>query len=92
MESVNVLIRKLHFKRSDAFEFARFLLQNSKVTTITKSTIELAFTLASKYDINHWDSLIIAAAVEAECSILYSEDLTDGQRIMGVTIRNPFAK
>ena len=37
-----------------------------------------------------WDSLIVSAAVSAGCSVLYSEDLNDGQTVRGVTIRNPF--
>ena len=36
------------------------------------------------------DSLIIAAAIRADCTTLYSEDLQHGQQIWGVTIRNPF--
>src|SRR4051812_32275793 len=74
METVNVLIRKLRFARADAIEFARFLLHNSNVVAITKSTIELAFQIALKHDLSHWDSLIVAAAVETECDVLYSED------------------
>lgn len=37
-----------------------------------------------------WDSLILSAAVSAGCSVLYSEDLNDGQTVRGVTIHNPF--
>jgi predicted nucleic acid-binding protein len=37
-----------------------------------------------------YDSLIIAAAVEAECGILYSEDLREGQTIRELKIANPF--
>src|ERR1700739_4754533 len=90
METVNVLIRKLQFDRSDAIEFGKFLMHNSKIATITKTTLDLAFSIAVKHDIGHWDSLIIAAAVESECTTIFSEDLSNGQRIMGVTIRNPF--
>jgi predicted nucleic acid-binding protein len=32
----------------------------------------------------------VAAALSARCSILYSEDLQDGQKIDQLTIRNPF--
>jgi predicted nucleic acid-binding protein len=34
--------------------------------------------------------MIIAAAVDANCRLLYSEDLQDGQEIDGVLVRNPF--
>ncbi len=37
-----------------------------------------------------YDALIIEAAVQEKCSILYSEDLQDGRVIAGVKIQNPF--
>ncbi len=37
-----------------------------------------------------FDSLIIAAASQADCVILYTEDLQHGQKIMNLTIQNPF--
>jgi predicted nucleic acid-binding protein len=91
MESVNILIKKLGFSHHDAFEHARFLLFNSAVTIISPATLLKAFEIAERYQYSHWDSLIIAAALELRCSLLYSEDLKDGQVIEGsLTIRNPF--
>ena len=37
-----------------------------------------------------YDSLVIAAALDAGCTRLYTEDLQDGQRIESLTIENPF--
>ncbi len=37
-----------------------------------------------------YDSLMIAAALHADCDTLYSEDLRDGHNVRGVTIKNPF--
>jgi predicted nucleic acid-binding protein len=34
--------------------------------------------------------LILAAAVQGGCELLYSEDLQDGQEIQGLTILNPY--
>ena len=90
METVNVLIRKLRFARADAFEHARFLMHNTSVKGIQVNTLERAFNLSIRYHLGHWDSVIIAAALEAGCKILYSEDLADGQEIQGLIIRNPF--
>jgi len=39
-----------------------------------------------------YDCLIIASAVYGKCNILYSEDLSAGEEIMGVKIVNPYAK
>jgi len=52
---------------------------------------ERALAVQSRYRYSFYDSLIIAAALEAGCSRLYSEDLQNGQRIEGLTITNPFA-
>ena len=52
---------------------------------------EKALGLKSRYGYSFYDSLIIAAALEAGCKRLYSEDLHHGQRIEGLTIENPFA-
>ena len=37
-----------------------------------------------------YDSLIVASALEGGCKILYSEDLQDGRKIEGLSIKNPF--
>ena len=37
-----------------------------------------------------YDALVITAAIEANCTVLFSEDLHHGQTIRGLTILNPF--
>ena len=37
-----------------------------------------------------YGALVVAAALEASCHILYSEDMHDGQAIDGLIIHNPF--
>jgi predicted nucleic acid-binding protein len=58
---------------------------------ITIETHESALAIAARYGLNLYDALIAAAALQAGCRILYSEDLQDGQVLEGrLTIRNPF--
>jgi predicted nucleic acid-binding protein len=60
---------------------------------VTVGMHEAARRIAEKYEYSIHDSLVIAAAIEGECRVLYSEDLRNGQTIDGrVTIRNPFAR
>jgi predicted nucleic acid-binding protein len=60
---------------------------------ITVEAHEAALRIAARHDYNIYDALVIAAALEARCATLYSEDLHDGQTIDGqLTIRNPFAR
>ncbi len=49
-----------------------------------------ALDVQARYRYGFYDSLIVAAALDAGCTRLYSEDLQDGQRIEGLTIENPF--
>ena len=49
-----------------------------------------ALDIQARYRFSFYDSLIVAAALEAGCKRLYSEDLQHGQQIEGLTIENPF--
>jgi predicted nucleic acid-binding protein len=49
-----------------------------------------ALRLSGKYSLSWYDSLIVAAALEGESSVLYSEDLHHGQRFGDLLIENPF--
>jgi predicted nucleic acid-binding protein len=54
-------------------------------------TIRLAHTLKLKYHFSYWDSLILASALNAECNIIYSEDMQNQQIIEDkLKIVNPF--
>ena len=57
---------------------------------ITLKTHEAALGIAERYGYRIYDSLVIAAALEARCDTLYSEDMQGGQKIQDLTIRNPF--
>jgi predicted nucleic acid-binding protein len=60
---------------------------------ITMEMHEAALKIAEQHGYGIYDALVVAAALEAECTILYSEDFQDGQTIDGrLTIRNPFAQ
>lgn len=52
---------------------------------------EAALKIAAGYSLNIYDALVVAAALQAGCAVLYSEDLQDGQVIdQKLTIRNLF--
>jgi predicted nucleic acid-binding protein len=58
---------------------------------ITLDTHREALAIAEKYGYRIYDALIVASALEARCSVLYSEDMQDGQIIdHRLTVRNPF--
>jgi predicted nucleic acid-binding protein len=49
-----------------------------------------ALQLAGRFHLSWYDSLIVAAASEGQCSILYSEDLQHGQQLGKTQVQNPF--
>jgi predicted nucleic acid-binding protein len=49
-----------------------------------------ALRISQRYKYGIYDSLVIAAALEGGCSVLYSEDMQHGQSIGSLKIRNPF--
>ena len=58
---------------------------------LTVKTHEAALQIAERYKYSIYDGLIIAAALETGCNMIYSEDLQDGRMIeSSLTIRNPF--
>jgi len=60
---------------------------------ITIKMHEAALKIAEQHGFGFYDALVVAAALEAGCAILYSEDFQDGQKIDGqLTIRDPFAR
>lgn len=60
---------------------------------ITIETHQAALKIAQKHGYNIYDALVVAAAAQAGCETLYSEDFQDGQKIDArLTIRNPFAR
>jgi predicted nucleic acid-binding protein len=57
---------------------------------LTAETNRLAVSISGRYAYRIYDSLIVAAAIEAGCTTLYTEDLQHGQVIEGLRIENPF--
>ena len=49
-----------------------------------------AIDVRNQFHFGWYDSLIVAAALEAKCETLYTEDLQHGQRIEGLVVVNPF--
>jgi predicted nucleic acid-binding protein len=73
----------------EALEAVRALCPNPVALTV--ATHDAALRIAESYGYGIYDALIAAAALQAKCATLYSEDFQDGQVIGGkLTIRNPF--
>jgi predicted nucleic acid-binding protein len=60
------------------------------VVPLTLETHLRGIDISARYGFGVYDSMIVAAAQLAGCTVLYSEDMQDGQVIDGLTIRNPY--
>ena len=90
-EFLSVLTGKQRVKRDVANRYARILLRRCEVVAVTTQVVETAIQIGERYQCNHWDALVIAAALLAGCDTLYSEDLQDGQVFeVRLTVKNPF--
>ena len=93
-ECLNTAIRKAQIRLSDS-EMRRYL--DSVLTPLLRVRPSLrvyhaSLDIRSRYQFSFYDSLIVAAALEAGCSRLYTEDMQHGQQIQQLTIENPFAE
>jgi hypothetical protein len=60
-----------------------FLVRCPSPVPITLEMHEAARRIAEKHGYQIYDALVVAAALDAGCDVLYSEDFQDGQRIEG---------
>ena len=61
------------------------------LVVVDYAAIRAAVGLADQAKLSFWDALVVVAAARSGAAVLYTEDLNDGQEILGVRIKNPFA-
>jgi predicted nucleic acid-binding protein len=90
-ELVNVLVKKAGRSPAEARE-AVLAWQATFGTADTTANVMVAATdLAVDHHLSTWDAVILAAAADAGCRLLLSEDMHEGFTWGGVTVANPFA-
>jgi predicted nucleic acid-binding protein len=89
--SIN-LLRKSAYDETAIQDLATSLYRDCHVVPESVGVFLRASELRKQHAFSYWDSLIVAAALEAGCKTIYSEDMQHGQLIDGqLTIVNPFA-
>ena len=83
------LIRKARYTEAEIQQTIDNFQERYPILDVTSSAIRQASVLRESYRFSYWDSLIIATALEAGCSTVYSEDMQDGLRVGGLVIKNP---
>jgi len=90
-ELFNVLVRKARRRPSRARAAVLSWRDAYPVIETSARVMVNAMDLASDHGLTIRDSVVLAAAAEAECRLILSEDLQDGFTWRGVTVSNPFA-
>ena len=90
-EFVNVAVRKHALPWTDIRgSLATIRTLCGEPRSLTGTIHQAGVAIAQRYRYRIYDALIIAAAADAGCRTLYSEDLAAGQTVRGVRIVNPF--
>lgn len=55
-----------------------------------RDTVRRAVQACSHYGVHFYDGMILAAAEQAGCKRIWSEDLSAGQTYFGIRVENPF--
>lgn len=91
-EFLNVAVRKFEppLSTRDAQQYLSTVLQRLLAVQSSVGLCGEALRVRDRFGLSWYDSLIVAAAMEARCAVLYSEDMQGGQRIEGLQVVNPF--
>lgn len=85
------LIKKARMPEASVQNLLQGWYRDSEVVTSNVAQYLLASRLRANSGFSYWDSMIVAAALDADCVTLYSEDMQHGQQVEGqLTIVNPF--
>ncbi len=90
-ELSNVMSRKMKLSVLIVENVIEEISSICEVVAIEINTIKLALRISDKYKYSYYDSLILASALENGCSIVFTEDMQNGQIVEEfLSIINPF--
>ena len=91
LEYLNVMRRNFKIPKQELIDLCTLWLEKCIIQPVLFSTMKLAQKLIEKYEFQIFDSIIISAALEADCKIIYSEDMHEGLIVENsLEIVNPF--
>lgn len=65
------------------------MIEQCEFQSLDINVVHHTLTIRHNYGFSIWDSQIVAAALEAGCSKLFTEDLQSGQVLEQIKIVNP---
>ena len=90
-EIANVALRKIGMSWAETNQFLALVRSLCAVESLTVETHDRGRDVAERYGLSVYDSMIVAAALLAGCTVLYSEDMQDGLVVdKQLRVANPF--
>jgi predicted nucleic acid-binding protein len=91
-EFFNVAFRKFAhpMTAADAEQYLHSVFRPLLAVHSSQTLFSQALRVKEQHRLSWYDSLIVAAALESQCKLLYSEDFHHGHRIGNLRIANPF--
>jgi predicted nucleic acid-binding protein len=84
------LLKKVSLPEDNIQALITAFYEKYTVADVDKVILLKASQLRMDYSLSYWDSLIVANALNADCAVLYSEDMQDGLQVeQRLTIINP---
>jgi predicted nucleic acid-binding protein len=91
-EFFNAALRRFSqpMQTADAEQYLRTVFQPLLGVHSSQALCAEALHLCGQSGLSWYDSLIVSAAIQARCDLLYTEDLQHGQRFGSLQVSNPF--
>lgn len=90
-EFFHATTRKSRLTPAEARAYVRDWLDVFQVTAADDAALADAMDAVEEHRLSFWDAMLWAAARQAGCAAILSEDMQDGRRLSGVEFINPFA-
>ncbi|MFP5041436.1 PIN domain-containing protein [Parasediminibacterium sp. JCM 36343] len=90
-ELINVLLNKWKYPKQNLEIIIGEILDSCYLANTSQVTYKKAFGLIKRYNLQIFDAIIVSAALDAGCSVLYTEDMQHGLVVeKKLKIQNPF--
>ena len=91
-EFFNVALRRFSqpMQTADAEQYLSTVFRPLLGVHSSQALYAEALHLHAQSGLSWYDSLIVSAAIQARCDLLFTEDLQHGQRLGSLQVRNPF--
>jgi predicted nucleic acid-binding protein len=91
-EFFNVALRRFSqpMQAADAEQYLRVVFHPLLGVHSSQALYAEALHLHAQSGLSWYDSLIVSAALQARCNLLFTEDLQHGQRFKSLQVKNPF--